>query len=103
MEKNIPIACRLNDKQLSERRINLLEKAARSLIETEERENGFVYLFPVDDFVLENLFEIIRLERKCCPFLDFKLTLESQSQFILLELSGQSGAKEAIRNLFQWN
>lgn len=103
MQKDIPIACSLNDRELAARRKNLLEKTAEFLAETQERENGFVYLFSVDDSVFKNLVEIIRLERKCCPFLNFKLTLEAQSQFISLELSGQNGAKEAIRNLFQWN
>lgn len=103
MKENIPIACTLNDAELAARRSGLLEKTRQHLVKIQEREDGFVYLFPVDDGVFGNLFEIIKLERKCCPFLDFKLTLEAQSEFISLELSGQNGAKEAIRNLFQWN
>lgn len=103
MKENIPIACTLNDAELATRRSGLLEKTRQQLVKIEERENGFVYLFPVDDAVFGNLFEIIRLERKCCPFLDFKLILEARSEFISLELSGRNGAKEAIRNLFQWN
>jgi hypothetical protein len=103
MKENIPIACSLNGAELAARRSGLLEKTGQQLVKIEERGNGFVYLFPVDDAVFENLFEVIRLERKCCPFLDFKLILEAQSEFISLELSGQIGAKEAIRNLFQWN
>lgn len=98
-----PIACNLTDAELATRRSSLLEKVRRHLVKTEERENGFVYLFPVNDTVFANLFEIIKLERKCCPFLDFKLILEAQSEFISMELSGQNGAKEAIRSLFQWN
>lgn len=103
MKENIPIACSLSDKELAERRSYLLDKTAKFLVKTQERENGFVYLFPVNDSVLKDLFEIIRLERKCCPFLDFKLLLEAESGFLSLELSGQNGAKEAIRNLFRWN
>ena len=103
MKENIPIACSLNDAELAARRSVLLEKTRQQLVKIEERGNGFVYLFPVDDAVFENLFEIIQLERKCCAFLDFKLILEAQSEFISLELSGRNNVKEAIRNLFQWN
>lgn len=103
MKEDIPIACTLNDAELAARRSRLLEQMQKILIEIEERENGFVYLFPVDDSVFGNLFEIIRLERKCCRFIDFKLSLEARNEFISLELSGQNGVKVAIRNLFQWN
>ena len=103
MKENIPIACTLNDAELATRRCGLLEQTRQHLVKIEERENGFVYLFPVDDVVFGNLFEIIKLERKCCPFLDFKLTLEAQSDFISLELSGQDCSNVAIRYLFQWS
>lgn len=103
MKQEIPIACSLNDKELSERKENLLQKVARLLVDAQELENGFVYRFPLEDSILENLLEVIKLERKCCPFLDFKLIVEAQNEFVLLELTGQKGAKEAIRSLFRWN
>jgi hypothetical protein len=103
MKQNLPIACILTDKELQERRKNYLTKTAQFLISAEELENGFAYKFPVEDKLLEDLITIINLERKCCPFLNFKLVLESQNNEVLFELTGANGTKEMIKSLFEWN
>ena len=103
MDKEIPIACTLTDKELQERRKNVLDKIAASLIDSEELSNGFRYRFPLDDLILLNLITAINLERKCCPFLNFKLSLEAGKDFASLDLTGGQDAKEAIKVLFDWN
>jgi hypothetical protein len=103
MKQKIPIACMLTDKELQERRKNYLAKTAQFLIGIQELENGFSYKFPVEDSILEDLITVINLERKCCPFLNFKLVLESQNNEFLLVLTGENGAKEMIKSLFEWN
>lgn len=99
----IPIACYLTDKELQARRKNYLDKAAESLIDSAELSDGFVYRFPLAGSTLQNLAEIIDLERKCCPFLNFRLSLESGSDLVSLELTGAEGTKEIIKSLFNWN
>ena len=103
MTQNIPIACMLTDKELQERRKNYLAKTAHFLIGVDELDNGFVYKFPVEDSILQDLITVINLERKCCPFLNFKLVLESGKTEVLLELTGANGTKEMIKSLFEWN
>jgi hypothetical protein len=103
MKTEIPIACSLTDKELQERRKSVLERMAQSLIDVKELEDGFSYQFPAEDAVLQDLINVINLERKCCAFLDFKLILESQSKIIALELTGQEGTKETLKSLFKWN
>jgi hypothetical protein len=44
---------------------------------------------------------MINLERKCCPFLDFKITLKAGSADLWLELTGAKGAKEFIAATFK--
>lgn len=61
-----------------------------------ETENGYVFGFPSDDDSIAMLNEFILLERRCCPFLDFRLTLPRGGGDIRLELSGPEGAKEFI-------
>ena len=100
---NAPIACTLNDAESRTRRDGFLRETAKSIIEIEELENGFRYLFPAEDLVLQELVHIIKLERKCCPFIDFTLVAAGQSRYFSLELTGRDGAKEAIRSLFNWN
>ena len=103
MNAEIPIACYLTDKELQARRKNYLDKAAEFLVDSTELPDGFVYRFPLAESMLQNLAEIIDLERKCCPFLNFKLSLEAGKDFFLLELTGTEGTKEVLRSLFNWN
>ena len=103
LSQEIPIACALNDKELRERRQNVLDELALSLIDFEELPDGFRYRFPVTDALLQNLTSVINLERKCCPFLSFKLNLEAGKDFISLDLTGEEGAKKAVQELFNWN
>lgn len=103
MEKEIPVACGLTDKELQARRKDHLDKAAALLVDSTESENGIRFRFPLETAVLQNLAEIIDLERQCCPFLNFKLSLEAGNDFVTLELTGQEGTKELVGSLFGWN
>ena len=103
MSAEIPVACYLTDKELQARRQNNLEKAAEALIGATEISDGFVYKFPLKPAILQDLAEIIDLERQCCPFLNFRLTIESGTEFVSLELTGAEGTKEIIQSLFGWN
>ena len=103
MNREIPIACYLTGGELQQRRKNYLDKIAELLIDFEELENGFSYRFPLGETVLQDLAAIIDLERKCCPFLSFKLNLEGGNDFVSFELTGGQGAKEMIKSLFSWN
>lgn len=101
--KILSIACALTDKELKMRRETVLRQIAAHLIDFRELENGFNYRFPADDDVLRELVNVINLERKCCPFLNFKLIVESQNETIALELTGRESTKELLKSLFDWN
>lgn len=103
MDDVLPIACTLSDKELQTRRETVLRQVAAHLIDFQELENGFSYRFPADDDVLRQLINVINLERKCCPFLNFKLIVESQNETVAFELTGQTGTKEMLESLFDWN
>jgi hypothetical protein len=103
MEAKIRIVCSLNAVQLKKRRAEVLDKFAVSIAGFDELENGFRYRFETEESTLRDLIEIINLERKCCPFLDFKLHVEAGQKFSSVEVTGAKGGKEAIRSLFKWN
>lgn len=103
MNNKVLIACTLTDAELRSRRETFLRETAKSIVGVEELENGYRYLFPAEDLVLQELIYIVNLERKCCPFIDFALVIKGQSRYFSLELTGQDGAKEAIESLFNWN
>ena len=98
--KNIPIVCTLNDVEFRDREYVVLGKIKRLVLETAETGNGYIFLFPSDDASFAALNEFIVLERRCCPFLDFQVTIPRGEAILSLELSGDAGAKEFIATTF---
>ena len=99
-DSQLPVVCSLTETELRERRGVLLEKAGRAVLESKELPDGFAYRFPEGDEWLEELTHIIRLERRCCPFLGFRLSVERGGGPIWLELTGPPGTKEFLASLF---
>lgn len=103
MEHVIPVVCSLTDAELRERREKYLDKMADSLISSEDLDNGTRFHFRIGDSTLSDLAEIINLERECCSFLSFKISIEASSKLVSLDMTGTSETKEIIRSLFNWN
>ena len=93
---NYTVACSLTDAELRERRTEILQKAGRAVLEVREMKDGYAYRFPADDSWLKELTQIVLLERQCCPFLTFKITVEANHNSIWLELSGPQGTKDFL-------
>jgi hypothetical protein len=92
----IPIVCTLSDAEFRERERVVLEKIRAAVVDAVETDEGFVFTFPSDDDSFAALNEFIVVERRCCPFLDFKMTVPRGAGLIQLELSGPEGAKDFI-------
>jgi hypothetical protein len=103
LDTEIPIACALSDSELQQRRANYLDKVAAHLTGSEELENGFSFRFRLEDGFLQDLAEVVDLERQCCPFLTFRTILGAGETSVVLELTGPEGTKEMVRGLFNWN
>ena len=78
----------------------LLERAGRAVLESKELADGFAYRFPEGDEWLAELAEVIKLERRCCPFLSFNLSVGAGGGPVWLELTGPPGTKEFLSSLF---
>lgn len=96
MNNEIPIVCTLNDAEFRERERTVLQRMKSAVIESIEIHNGYEFRFAPDDESFALLNEFIVLERRCCPFLDFKMTVPRGEGQITLELSGTAGAKGFI-------
>jgi len=103
IDTKIPIACSLTDSELQQRRKDYLDKIAESLTGSEELDNGFSVRFRLGPGFLQDLAEVIDLERQCCPFLTFRTILVAGDTSAVLELIGPDGTKEMVRELFNWN
>jgi len=57
--------------------------------------------FKSESQLIQDIAEFIVYERLCCPFFDFELAVEQDSNRLWLRLRGQEGIKEFIRFEFQ--
>lgn len=97
---NLPVACLLTDSELQERRRDVLQKAKSAVNEIKELEDGFAYRFSYGESRLTDLAKLVELERQCCPFLRFRITVEPADGPVWLELTGPEGTKAFLADLF---
>jgi hypothetical protein len=95
---DLPIACDLNalTPEERDRRQMFLGAIARTIIGRSELANGFELSFNAARIDLAALGEWIALERRCCPFLHFRLDIEPAGK-TTLALTGGRGVKEFLR------
>ena len=96
----LPIACSLTGSEFQERRSGLLRKVKEAVLELKELQDGYAYRFPSDATWINELANLITIERECCRFLQFVIRLEPGDGPIWLELTGTDGSKEFLSSLF---
>jgi hypothetical protein len=77
-----------------------LERARQlfaSVQEIQELSNGYAFKLPGEVLTLMHVAEFIALERLCCPFFGFTLTVEPEGGEMWLQLTGGEGIKPFIR------
>jgi hypothetical protein len=75
---------------------NVIGKA----IDRAETSDGYEFTFDGETASLNEIADLIAVERKCCAFLRFVLTIEPAGGPIRLRLSGADGTKEFLASLF---
>lgn len=95
---DLPIICTLSDAELQARRETVLKDVASRILEIRQLTDGFAYRLP--STALLQLAELINLERTCCQFLTFKLTLEPANGPVWLEVTGPPGSKDFLSSIF---
>jgi hypothetical protein len=115
-----PIVCTLTEPQLRERRAGLLRRVREQIVAvrpalpagasaehppgaaasdgpaTADRPAGIELQFAADEATVADLFELVRLESRCCAFLRFRVTLEPAGGPVLLEVSGPPAGVELL-------
>lgn len=64
------------------------------MLEVKEIASGYVNRFPSDDDSLVQIVDLVCLEKKCCQFLQVKITVEAGKGDAWLELTGAEGTKQ---------
>jgi len=99
-----PLACNMNVFTPIEREnhIQTTTRLFQSVQNVREVESGYEFIFPNPDGaeILIRMAEFISNERRCCPFLKFTLTIDTDPPPIALTLTGPEGTQEFLRAEF---
>ncbi len=90
-----PLVCSLTNVELKERK-KIVEKFKSLIREKTEIENGMVFKFAGNDDNLEEIINLVKLERKCCAFLMFDVKIQKDAYPLHLTISGPEGTKEFL-------
>ncbi len=99
---DVPVACRLSGPELRARESGLLANLAAQVLEREPLPSGSAdseglrLRFAATAELLAEVAQLIALERQCCPFLRFSLTVEPAGGPLWLELSGPPGTRSFL-------
>src|SRR5947209_1527424 len=87
-----PIACNLKALTPAQRarHSELSRKLSAATVEKRELAGGLNFRLSLAEITLPELGEWIDNERKCCPFLDFQVSLECEGGALQLSLTGRT-------------
>ena len=104
MENNIdtPFVCNLNalNENQKKRYSEITQKLNEARQSVKELTDGYAFRFKAESQMIQEAAEFIVYERLCCPFFDFELAVDQQTNWLWLRLRGQNGVKEFIRQEF---
>jgi len=92
------LTCKLTTPELQKRKETVLMSLKSKIIQKKELENGYAFMFPGTDTVLDELHEFVKTERKCCDFFTFNISISGDTSKAWLELTGDYEAKQFIEN-----
>ncbi len=95
----LPIACTLTDAAFQQRRAEMLPRIQEQIQSLKPLDAGYALQFAAEEAVLEDVFRLIQLERQCCAFLQFDLTVEPDHGPVWLSLTGPEGTKAFLENV----
>jgi hypothetical protein len=103
MKSATSLICNMDVFTPSQRESHLLNTAqlVKAVQQIQEVEDGYAFIFPNETELILHIAEFVSKERLCCPFLEFRLKILSNSDPISLSLNGPAGTQEFLRAEFQ--
>ena len=96
---NLPIACTLGPAALKVRREDLLGGLVHRADERFDLPDGYRVRSSAADDVLPTIGKVIEVERQCCRFLPFHVTVEPDGGPIWLDFTGPPGTREFLASM----
>jgi hypothetical protein len=97
----LPIACSLPGRELTDRAAELLPGLARLATSSVPIDRGYRFEFVASSECLHAVVAVIDAERACCRFMHFQLTVEPDAGPIRLDVTGPPGTREFISGLVE--
>ncbi len=95
-------SCLLSPQELKARSLATHTQIIAKAEEIVETQDGYKLKFvDADDALVTTLAEWINVERKCCSFFQFELTVEQFNGPLWLEVGGDAGAKQFLKNVLE--
>lgn len=96
--QELPIACNINalDTNQRERRETIAEQMHTTVLQVQELPDGYRFQYPGTSLV--TVAEFVSLEKLCCPFFAFQLTVEPNNGPLWFQITGREGVKEFIQD-----
>ena len=94
-----PIACRLSAEQLVAERETLLLGLADHAVERTSLPGGMRLHFPATAERMRQIDTVVRRERECCPFLEFRVGLALGGNSLTLDVTGPDGTARLLSEL----
>lgn len=93
------LVCKLIGAEKMEKK-ELLKTAIFSQVKgIDELENGYNLKFEDKNDILLKLTDYLMIEKECCPFFNFDLSILPNAKGISLKITGQEGAKDMLKPL----
>ena len=92
------IQCEFIDDELIERKRILKKEIFSHLLRKEEHPESIIYYFKEDPELLKSVLEHVTIEKACCPFFKFDISIPSFKQGFALQVSGSKDALDMIRD-----
>lgn len=98
MPTMLPIACSLSAEQLDTQRESLLLGLADHAVQRTPLPSGMRLRFPATAERMRQIDAVVRRERECCPFLEFRVGLALGSS-LTLDVTGPEGTANLLAEL----
>lgn len=96
---DLPIACTLGPAALKARQEDLLGGLVRRAAERLDIPNGYRVRFEAVEGMLATIANVLEIERQCCRFLTFRVSVEPDNGPIWLEFTGPPGTSEFLAGM----
>ena len=99
MPTTLPIACSLSAEQLAARRESLLLGLADHAVQRTALPSGMRLRFAATAARKRQIDAVVRRERECCPFLEFRVGLALGGSSLTLDVTGPEGTADLLAEL----